>query len=457
MTSLKYLTFCRTLKPVRVSDLVLLLALLFSLTSCAKPQSNQINLMPAPDVYDSGAINPFTDTSPIDLIPYDGILYATDRQPATDEDREDFYLNKRGLVLRLGVGSTELGKTDITWEEARRISLLKNRPDSYPIKITDAQELGILDKSYTIFTTPGELGPEHRKPAKRFVEKINKKLSQSTRKDIYIYVHGYKVVFENPLLVATELWHFLGYDGAFIAYAWPSTPKKLAYASDLETAALSSHNLRILLEYLAEETDAENIHIIGYSAGTRVVINALEQLALEGTEKSEQELQNKFRIGHVIIVGSDFDRQLFGAYVANGLFKVSRSFTVYLSETDKALGVSRWVFRRERLGQMWKDRKLSPQVIEYLRRTPDFHFIDISEAEDSAAGNGHAYFRQSPWVSSDILTTLMYDLTPEKRGLTRTDEWPIWVFPSDYITQLTSRLIELNPDLKPLGEQEKDQ
>jgi hypothetical protein len=106
---------------------------------------------------------------------------------------------------------------------------------------------------------------------------------------------------------------------------------------------------------------------------------------------------------------------------------------------------------------MWKDRKLSPQVIEYLRRTPDFHFIDISEAEDSAAGNGHAYFRQSPWVSSDILTTLMYDLTPEKRGLTRTDEWPIWVFPSDYITQLTSRLIELNPDLKPLGEQEKDQ
>ena len=93
-------------------------------------------------------------------------------------------------------------------------------------------------------------------------------------------MHGYKVVFENPLLVAAELWHFLGYDGVFIAYAWPSTPKKLAYFSDLETTSLSAYNLRIFLEYLARETDAENIHIIGYSAGTRLVINALNQLAL---------------------------------------------------------------------------------------------------------------------------------------------------------------------------------
>jgi len=413
--------------------------------------------MPAPDVYDSGGINPFTDTSPVDLIPYDGILYATDRLPATEEKPEHFYQNKRGLVLRFGVGKTVLGKTDMTWEEARRISLLKNRPNSYPIRITDAQEIGILDKSYTVFTTPGELGLEDRKPAKIFAEKINGKLALSTRKDIYIYVHGYKVVFENPLLVATELWHFLGYDGVFIAFAWPSTPKRLAYVSDLETAALSSHSLRILLEYLAEETDAENIHIIAYSAGTRVVINALMQLASAGSEKSAQELHEQLRIGQVIVIGSDFDRQLVGAYLINGLLKASRNFNVYLSETDKVLGVSRWLFKRERLGQMPKDRDFSPQVKEYLRNTPNLHLIDITDAEDSAAGNGHAYFRQSPWVSSDILTTLMYDLTPEQRGLTRTDEWPIWVFPPDYITRLKKQLIELNPALKPLAEPEKNQ
>lgn len=444
-------------QPGRIYNLIIVFALLLSLSACAKPQPNQINLMPAPDVYDAGAINPFTDTSPIDLIPYKGILYATDREPATDGNPKHFYQNKRGFVLRLGIGKAALGKTDVTWEEARRISLLKNRPDSYPIKITEAQELGILDRSYTVFTTPGELGAEDHKPAERFAEKINKKLSLSTRKDIYIYVHGYKVVFANPLLVATELWHFLGYDGVFIAYAWPSTPKRLAYASDLETAALSSHNLSILLEYLAEETEAENIHIVGYSAGTRVVINGLMQLVCSGSEEKAQELQERFRIGHVILAGSDFDRQLFGAYVANGLLKVARSFTVYLSETDKALGVSKWVFRRERLGQMWEDRNLSSQVTAFLRRTPNFHLIDISDAEDSDAGNGHAYFRQSPWVSSDILTTLMYDLSPDKRGLERTDEWPIWSFPADYIANLKTKLITLNPALAPLEEQPENQ
>jgi hypothetical protein len=106
---------------------------------------------------------------------------------------------------------------------------------------------------------------------------------------------------------------------------------------------------------------------------------------------------------------------------------------------------------------MWKDRTLSPQVTEYLRRTQNFHLIDITDAEDSAAGNGHAYFRQSPWVSSDILTTLMYDLSPEKRGLKRTDEWPIWSFPPDYITNLSKKLITLNPALAPLGEQGKNE
>ena len=67
--------------------------------------------------------------------------------------------------------------------------------------------------------------------------------------------------------------------------------------------------------------------------------------------------------------------------------------------------------------------------------------------QDSATGNGHAYFRQSPWVSSDILTTLMYDLGPAKRGLQFTEEWPIWTFPPDYITNLADKLIKLNPDL----------
>jgi len=422
--------------------------LLVILAGCSRHKPNQIFLMPAPDIYDTGVIDPFTDTNPLEQIPYEGILYATDREPDTTNFINNFYENKRGYLLRLGIGRIILGTNEMTWEEARQISLLKNRPQKYPIRISGVEEFGILDRSKSFVAPSENLGPEARIPAQRFTAMINAKLATSQRKDIFIYVHGYKVVFENPLLVASELWHFLGYDGVFIAYAWPSTPKKLAYASDLETAALSAHNFRILLEYLAEETDAERIHIIGYSAGTRVVIKGLMQMALNGECKSSGNFHEISRIGHVILVGSDFDRPLFGAYVADGLLNVAEDFSIYLSDSDRALNFSRWFFKQERLGQMWKDQKIPPLVADFLRKNDNLIMIDVTDAEDSAKGNGHAYFRKSPWVSSDILSTLMYDLDPAKRGLQFTEEWPVWTFPADYITSLAGRLMKLDTELK---------
>jgi len=431
------------------------LVLLFNLTACAQKPITEIYLMPAPDVYDAGAIDPFTDFDPIEAIPYEGMLYATDREPADGKGKEAFYQNKRGFVLRLGVGTLQLGDTNISWEEARKISLLKNRPGNYPIKITGREEFGILADSYSVFTRPADLDSEANKPAEIFSGKVNEKLSKSSRKDIYIYVHGYKVVFENPLLVAAELWHFLGYDGVFIAYAWPSTPKNLAYFSDLETTSLSSYNFRIFLEYLARETKAENINIIGYSAGTRVVINALNQLALIYKGESKETFQKHLRIGHVILTASDFDRQLFGAYIDEGILDVPKETTIYLSELDSALSISKWMFNRERLGQMWEGRQLPEGLADLLWQADDLALIDVSDVDKAGTGNGHAYFRQSPWVSSDILSTLMYDLSPEDRGLLHSQEWPIWQFPPDYITKLTSRLIELNSALAPMKEQQE--
>ena len=110
---------------------------------------------------------------------------------------------------------------------------------------------------------------------------INAHLARSRTKSINIYVHGYKVTFENPLLATAELRHFLGYDGVFLAYSWPSTPKTLAYISDSETASFSARNLRNFLRFLAEKTNARRINIIGDSAGTRVVSRAVADLALQ--------------------------------------------------------------------------------------------------------------------------------------------------------------------------------
>ena len=327
--------------------MVLLVSL--ALSGCASQPKDQIMLMPAPDVFDQGDWDPFTDRDPIKDIPYGGILYATDREPAREEGQ--YYLDDRGHVLRLGVAQVTVGKKGMTWEEARRITLLKKRGEDYPLKVTGVEEVEILDRSVNVLTERLVDKDQRRLPDEPFVDKVNAKLAISKRKDVFIYLHGYKVVFENPLLVASELWHFLGYEGVFIAFAWPSTPKTTAYFSDLETAALSAGNLRILIQFLAEKTDARRIHIIGYSAGTRVVAQALNQLALMHAGPNCNDLEEDLRIGHVILTGSDIDRHIFGSYLVDGILDVVDDLTIYASAKDKALGMSKWVFGRGRLGQ----------------------------------------------------------------------------------------------------------
>jgi esterase/lipase superfamily enzyme len=423
-----------------------ILVLILALSACGGAKPLQIELMPAPEVYDEN-FNPFTDSRSIDDLPYQGVLYATDRMPATEDSKERFYLNDRGGYLRLGLAKVKLARADMTWEDARRLSLAKNRSDKYPIEVSDVEEFGGLDRSWVPFLPLDKIGTYPHSADAEFADVVNSRLATSKRKDIYIYVHGYKVIFENPVLVATELWHFLGYDGVFIAYSWPSTPSKWAYLKDTETAAGFARNLRIFIEYLAEETDVEQIHVVGYSAGTRLVSRTFEQLALMHHDSSPEKIRDELRIGNLILIGSDVDRQVFGTYVADGLLEIPRHLSIYVSERDKALGFSTFLTRRERLGQMWTE--LPESLSAYFdEHEADVSIINVTDAEGGTGGNGHGYFRQSPWASSDILMTLMYDLPPATRGLVRNEETSIWTFPPDYIQRLRTALGEINPQLK---------
>lgn len=431
---------------IRVASLVAILVL----AGCASMPVDQIDLMPAPDVYGDGLLNPLPEDYPFENLPYKGILYATDRWPASPEDKEKYYLNDRGQVLRLGVAGIEFGNKEITWKEARTISLLKSRTEEYPIRVTHVDEWGILESSVPFYydLDSGDSNDFPPDAGKRYADAINAQIARSENKSVYIYVHGYKVVYENPVLVSSELWHFLGYDGVFIAYAWPSTPSKFAYIKDSDTSGGFSRNLRLLIEFIAERTDAEQIHILGYSNGTRLVTRALEQLALIHQEKTPDEIYEELRLQNVILVGSDLDRGVFASYVADGLLNVSKHLSIYLSDNDKALGVSQFLTRRERLGQMWggargeMDATTRQALIDNRDR---ISFINVSPAEGASVGNGHGYFRSSPWASSDVLMTLYYGLTPDERGLVDQDDMPVYTFPPDYISRLWQAIEKTDP------------
>ena len=82
-------------------------------------------------------------------------------------------------------------------------------------------------------------------------------------------------------------------------------------------------------------------------------------------------------------------------------------------------------------------------LIKYKDR---LSFINVSDAEGAGTGNGHGYFRSSPWASSDVLMTLTYGLTPEERGLMEQDDLPVYTFPPDYISRLWSAIEKKDPE-----------
>jgi len=427
------------------------LVLLAILAGCASTPVDQIELMPAPDVYGDGMLNPLPETNPFDRIPYDGILFATDRTPATADDPEQYYRNDRGQVVRLGLAKIQFGKKEFTWQFARDISMLKSRSEEYPVKISNVEEWGIMGRSIPSWFDVSLINEDELPPdaTDRFADAINAQLAVSKKKHVYIYTHGYRVVYENPILVSAELWHFLGYDGAFIAYAWPSTPSRWAYIGDSDTSSGFARNFRLLIEFVAEHTDAEEIHIIGYSNGTRLVTRALEQLALIHQDQTADEIYDELRLRNVVLVGSDLDRGVFGSYMSDGLLNVSKHMSVYMSVYDKALGFSQFVSRRQRLGQLWggKGGELHPLARQALVDFRDrISFINVSEAEGADTGNGHGYFRSSPWASSDVLMTLYYGLTPEQRGLVEQEDLPVFTFPPDYISRLWGAIETVDPE-----------
>ena len=59
------------------------------LAGCAGLPSDESDLMPAPDVFGDGMLNPLPEYDPFVETPYNGILYVTDREPATPNDTEN--------------------------------------------------------------------------------------------------------------------------------------------------------------------------------------------------------------------------------------------------------------------------------------------------------------------------------------------------------------------------------
>lgn len=416
------------------ASITILFPFLLAAASCATTKPYTQPLMKTPEVLTEGDIDPFSGYEGWSDEDSLGILYATNRLPAP-EDSDVPYLNERDVFLHLGMAEIAIGDGEVNWATLRDIEQLNAGTESYPLSLQSITPFGPLDDSLHAMVDASRIPENRNGPAERFAEIINTHLAENPVKDVFIYVHGVNTTFESPLLVASELWHFLGYRGAFIAFSWPSGQNILKYISDVDTAEYSATLFRIFLEYLRDNTDAERIHILAYSAGTKLTSQALYQYGLLEQEREETDPDATI-IGRILFTAGDVERQLFGLYAAKGLLDPIDSLTVYMSESDKALNASESIRKYPRLGQYWGDAGPSQEVRDFVRSSGKLDFVNVTGLEGTKEGSGHWYFTSSPWVSSDVLATFGLGIPPGKRGLVQKNNQLNWSFPDDYIKRL---------------------
>ena len=423
---------CRS-RVSRMHQSGLPLAAAVLLTGCGEKSYNQLELMPSPVVYATTDFSPFEPSENDDAAAQSKLFYVTDREQAGPEDRQPHYTNQRGQLARAGFAEVELAHEVEDWAEFVAITLQGNRGRQYLLNVANVEEIGVLPFSVADLYPSAPSEAEMMQTGKIFADEINAQLAKSENKDVHIYIHGYNVDFEYSTLVGRELEHFLGYQGVFITYNWTATPNRFAYFRDQESATASRRNLRSLVEFLSENTEANRINLIGYSAGSRLTFEVAYQIALLNRAGDGP------RLGNVIVISSDLDRSFVGHALADGILRSMDQLSIYTSGTDSALAMSSLVFGRDRLGQSWDpSRDVWPELEERLASLDKLEIIDVTDAEESSLGNGHAFFRTSPWASSDIFLSLLTPLTAAERGLVRPPGKAVWTFPVDYPERLTT-------------------
>jgi esterase/lipase superfamily enzyme len=413
------------------------------LSGCGSLRPYTLNLAPPPDYYAINKINPLEDVEPLKDNTV-SVFYATNRKSSDKlKPKSLFYSNERNRQLNVGKAMVRFGNEETTWDELKKYAVQDKGRKTHRLQVMDIEEFGQLNYARLLFD-PDRDKPEFSGPDERFAREINEQLAKSKRKVISIFVHGFKVPFEDPALTCAQLGYYTGFDGVALAFSWPSSQKTFAYLADVEQTQYAARYLSFLLKFLAESTDVERINVFAHSAGSRVLARALTDISLlSGTGSDREENIKRFKLGDIVFAGGDLSKDVMGVYFEYGILDVSSRTIVYFSSQDKALRLSHWLWKQGRIGDFqFNLEESSPARIAFLQAHPNLELVDASGIPGSTLNYGHVYFLDSPWVSSDLLLAMTLGLTPQERGLIRDESGLVWEFPKDYKTEaLTKKFI----------------
>lgn len=386
-----------------------------------------MRLMPAPAVFLDGRTNIFSDDPARAPEPEIDLFYATNREAlGSPEHRE--YARVAGRDLHAGVVTIAIGEDGTTWDRIYEWSTRagdERRPFLH---------LASVDEQATI-----EPGQPLSADAEAWFAAIDAALARSRDHDIIVYVHGANTNLERAAGQAAQLQHFTGRNSVVLLFNWPTAENFLRYSRDMVTAAESAPELARLIALLSEHTEAKHIDVFTYSAGATV---GSKGLAIAGRDAAGSDAPPP-RLGEVYHAAPDADFRGFVDDMKDYANRVAR-MTVAVNMNDSALRLSGRVNQGSRAGRPDMS-ELSPEATEWLLGATETYGLELlrvrPENIPGLSNWSHTFWYEDPWVSSDVLITLLLHLDPDERGLEAGDTSfgaRYWTFTPDYPERLDS-------------------
>jgi esterase/lipase superfamily enzyme len=357
------------------------------------------------------------------------LFYITDRAPEEDEEGNLHYGYARSASVGFGSAVVDLG-VNSTWQELLDASRTQTRLRPVKLELRKVTELVRTPETPLPFKEirgriveePG-LAAQRAEAIEAFRRVLVRQLELTSRKEVFIFVHGYHNSFADAAFAMAELWHFLGRIGVPIIYSWPAGhPGLFGYTYDRESSEFTVYHLRTVLGLIASYPEVEKVHLIAHSRGTDVALSAVRELSI-AARAAGIDPRKRYKIHNLILAAPDLDLAVATQRIVGDKVPLSVArFTVYTSPVDKAIGFASRLFAspRGRLGTFGRD-ELDSQVkavIEYS--DANFAFVNFEPAagvvESIGDPYGHSYFRDAPTVASDVVLMLREDLDPGTAG-----------------------------------------
>jgi len=344
------------------------------------------------------------------------ILYATDRAPIGDSDAGPRYGVQRSPSMAFGEATVSLDPAP-TWEELVRAAGSKPDGKRYSLTVSKVHEESkflVTPASLEVYQGQLRFRPEVEEQFARQREQIlgmvRSHLAKTARKDVFIYIHGVDNTFESAMCRAAIMWHYIGRQGVFLAYAWPAgRGGAMGYFYDRESGEFTVLHLKRVLKALAECPDVERIHIIAHSRGGDVSTTALRELNLEYRARG-LDPQKELKLETLVLAAADLDVGVFGLrMILENMAVVAHHFVVYSSTKDQAVALSDWLFHsRTRLGVVSMN-DIDPTIRELFAQLPGIQMVQCSV---SGFGTSHDYLFTNPGALSDLVLVLRDERNP---------------------------------------------